>query len=151
MIGTRAPEPDASLRRVRRDGAVICLAGAAIALGAMGGRPDGALGVLAGGALMAVSYSAIRGGVDAAIRKAAPRAEDGPSAASAASAASRAAAWAAVRFITRYGVVALLAWVVLVPLRAHPLGVFAGVTAPVLAIGIEALRLAARGRSNGRK
>ena len=148
MISTRTPEPDASLRRVRRDAAVICLAGAIVALAAMGGRPDGALGVLAGGALMAVSYSAIRGGVDAAIRRAAPRLEDG---ASAPSSASRAAGWAAIRFIARYGVIALLAWVVLVPLRAHPLGVFAGVTAPVLAIGIEALRLAARGRSKGRK
>jgi len=53
--------------------------------------------------------------------------------------------------MARYGVIALLAWVVLVPLRAHPLGVFAGVTAPVLAIGIEALRLAARSRPNRRR
>jgi len=127
---TRVPESDASLRRVRRDAVVICLASAAAALAAMGGRPAGALGVLAGGALMAVSYSAIRGGVDAALRT---KAED--------RAASRAAAWAAFRFIARYGVIAVLAWAILVPLHAHPLGVFAGVTAPVLAIGIEALRL----------
>jgi hypothetical protein len=138
------PEPDASLRRVRRDAVVICLASAASALVAAGGRPDGALGVLAGGALMAVSYSAIRGGVDAALRKASPRAEGGPAAA--AVSASRAAGWAAFRFVARYGIIAILAWVVLVPLRAHPLGVFAGVTAPVLAIGVEAVRLARRGR-----
>jgi hypothetical protein len=138
------PEPDASLRRVRRDAVVICLASAASALVAAGGRPDGALGVLAGGALMAVSYSAIRVGVDAALRKASPRAEGEPAAA--AVSASRAAGWAAFRFVARYGIIAVLAWVVLVPLRAHPLGVFAGVTAPVLAIGVEAVRLVRRGR-----
>ena len=136
---TRVPESDASLRRVRRDAVVICLASAAAALAAMGGRPAGALGVLAGGALMAVSYSAIRGGVDRALG----RTGEGTEQASRPlpRAASRAAAWAAFRFIARYGVIAVLAWAILVPLHAHPLGVFAGVTAPVLAIGIEALRL----------
>jgi hypothetical protein len=131
------PERDASLRRVRRDAAVICVTAAALALLLMGGRPQGALGVLAGGVLMAVSYSAIRGGVDAAMGRAAASPDATP-------AASRAAVWAAFRVIARYGVIAVLAWAILVPLRAHPLGVFAGVTAPVLAIGIEAVRLARR-------
>jgi hypothetical protein len=52
-------------------------------------------------------------------------------------------AWTVVTFIGRYLVVGFVAWAVLVPLRAHPIGLFAGVTIPVLAIGIEALRLAA--------
>jgi len=133
------PEPDASLRRVRRDAVVICLACAAAALAALRGRPAGAVSVLAGGALMAVSYAAIRGGVDAALGKG-----SGQASRPLPRAASRAATWAAFRFIARYGVIAVLAWAVLVPLRAHPLGVFAGVTAPVLAIGIEAVRLARR-------
>jgi hypothetical protein len=141
VIGLGAPEPAASLRRVRRDAAVICLASAAAALAVMGGRPEGALGVLAGGALMAVSYTTIRGGVDAAIRKTSVRAAGERAAAAS---ASRAAGWAAFRFVARYGIIAVLAWAVLVPLRAHPLGVFAGVTAPVLAIGIEAIRLMRR-------
>jgi len=128
MYTTRSPEPDASLRRVQRDAAIICLALAALAAVVMGGRPEGALGVLAGGALMAVSYAAIKGGVDAALTRG----------------SSRAGAWAAFGFIARYGVIAVLAWAILVPLHAHPLGVFAGVTAPVLAIGIEAVRLARR-------
>jgi len=128
------PEPDASLRRVQRDAAIICVALAALAAVVMRGRPEGALGVLAGGALMAVSYAAIKGGVDAALGR---KGE---------AAASSAAAWAAFRFIARYGVIAVLAWAILVPLHADPLGVFAGVTAPVLAIGVEALRLARRRR-----
>jgi len=139
MPTSLSPEPDASLRRIQRDAAVLCAATAALALLLTGGRLEGALGVLAGGALMAVSYAAIKGGVDAALRRAAARPGEAP-------AASRAAAWAAFRFVARYGVLAVLAWTVLVPLRAHPLGVFAGVTAPVLAIGIEAVRLARRGR-----
>ena len=134
MFTTRSPEPDASLRRVQRDAAIICLALAALAVVMMRGRPEGALGVLAGGALMAVSYAAIKGGVDAALGRKGK------------GAASRAAAWAAFRFIARYGVMAVLAWAVLVPLHANPLGVFAGVSAPVLAIGIEAIRLVHRRR-----
>ena len=51
-------------------------------------------------------------------------------------------AWLLARFIGRYLVIGIVAWAVLVPLRAHPLGLFAGVTAPVVAIGIEAVRLA---------
>jgi hypothetical protein len=135
MFTTRSPEPDASLRRVQRDTLVICIGTVGLALLLMRGRPEGALGVLAGGALMAVSFLAIRGGVDAALKRGSPRA----------------GAWAAFRFIARYGVITVLAWAVLVPLRAHPLGVFAGVTAPVIAIGIEALRLVrpGRGRDGG--
>jgi hypothetical protein len=135
MFTTRLPEPDDSLRRVQRDATIICVALAALAAVVMRGRPEGALGVLAGGVLMAVSYAAIKGGVDAAL---------GRKGEGASRAASSAAAWAAVRFIARYGVIAVLAWAILVPLHAHPLGVFAGVTAPVLAIGIEAMRLARR-------
>jgi hypothetical protein len=130
MFTTRSPETDASLRRVQRDGVLICAATACLSLLVAHGRPAGALGVLAGGALMAVSFLAIRGGVDAALKRRRP----GPG------------GWAAFRFIARLGVIAVLSWAVLVPLRTDPLGVFAGVTAPVLAIGIEAVRLTRRGR-----
>ena len=51
-------------------------------------------------------------------------------------------AWTLAKFIGRYLVIGAAAWAVLVPLRAHPLGLFAGVTAPVAAIAIEAVRLA---------
>ncbi|MCK7461295.1 MAG: hypothetical protein MZU84_04105 [Sphingobacterium sp.] len=116
------------------------------------GRPEGALGVLAGAALMGVSYAAIKGGVTALaaagsrrparlIRQSACLERPGGLA-------------PAARFIGRYLVIGVAAWAVLVPLRAHPLGLFAGVTVPVLAIGIEAVRLAqaavARGAGQSR-
>ena len=64
MATIRTPERDASLRRVQRDSALFCVSAALAALALAGGRPQGALGVLAGGAMMAVSYAAIKGGVD---------------------------------------------------------------------------------------
>jgi hypothetical protein len=136
-----AREPDPSLRRVQRDAAVIATVVAAIALVLQGGRPEGALGVLAGAALMGFSFAAIKGGVTALLaRAAAGRAEPGRHV------SGRRVAWTMVTVIGRYAVVGVVAWAVLVPLRAHPLGLFAGVTAPVAAIGIEAARLA-RGAS----
>ena len=112
-----------------------------------GGRPEGALGVLAGAGLMGFSYAAIKGGVTAVLKRAAAASPDEPG-----ERRSKArAAWLLARFIGRYLVVGTVAWAVLVPLRAHPLGLFAGVTVPVVAIGIEAVRLAlASSRPRGR-
>ena len=105
------------------------------------------MGVLAGAALMAISYTAIKGGVTALFQRASAtsRAEPG------ARVTKGRVAWTLAKFIGRYLVVGLVAWAVLVPLRAHPLGLFAGVTVPVLAIGIEAIRLLrpAPGRRGG--
>ena len=133
-----AGELDPSLRRVQRDSAVVAVAAAALALAIQRGRPEGALGVLAGAGLMGFSYAAIRGGVTALLRRAAAASQTGPG-----ERVSRArVAWILAGFIGRYLVVGVVAWAVLVPLRAHPLGLFAGVTVPVLAIGLEAVRLA---------
>jgi len=141
-----AGERDPSLRRIQRDSAVIVLAAAAVALVVAGGRPEGALGVLAGAGLMGFSYAAIKGGVTALLQRAeaAGRAEPGDRHPKAR------VAWLLARFIGRYLVVGVVAWAVLVPLRAHPLGLFAGVTVPVLAIGIEAVRLNRRTPAPGR-
>lgn len=139
-------ESDPSLRRVQRDSAVIALAAAAVALVMEGGRPQGALGVLAGAGLMAFSFAAIKGGVTALLHRAAAagHAEPGDRP------PEVRVGGLLARFVGRYLVVGVVAWVVLVPLRAHPLGVFAGVTAPVLAIGIEAVRLNRRTSAPGR-
>jgi hypothetical protein len=128
---------DPYLRRVERDSAIACAVLVALAIPVGGFTPDAPLGVLAGAALMAFSYRVIRGGVDAVGKR-------GHASIAESSGASRAgarrAAWALTRFITRYGVLAVAAWVVLVPLHATPIAVFAGVSIPVLAIGIEAAR-----------
>ena len=52
--------------------------------------------------------------------------------------------WPLTKFILHYGVIAAAAYILLVPLRAHPVGMFVGVSAPVVAIGIEAIRLQRR-------
>jgi Flp pilus assembly protein TadB len=95
---------------------------------------------------MGFSYAAIKGGVTALLQRAeaAGRAEPGDHHPKA-----RVARLLA-RFIGRYLVVGVVAWAVLVPLKAHPLGLFAGVTVPVLAIGIEAVRLNRRRPAPGR-
>jgi hypothetical protein len=134
----RLPEPDPSLRRVQRDSGLICAAAAAVALILQRGRPAGALGVLAGTALMAISYRAIRDGVTAIVHRAAATSDKSPG-----GAVSRGRlAWTVMKFVGRYLLIGVAAWVVLVPFKAHPLGLFAGVTVPVLAIGVEAVRLA---------
>jgi hypothetical protein len=131
------PESDLSLRRVQRDSGIICAVAALAALVVERGRPDGALGVVAGAALMAFSYRAIEAGVSAIVRRAAATSEASPG-----KAVSRGrVAWTLARFAGRYLVIGVGAWAVLVPLRAHPLGLVAGVTVPVVAIGVEALRL----------
>jgi hypothetical protein len=130
-------ETDLSLRRVQRDSAIIAVAAAAAALLFQGGRSEGALGVLAGAGIMGFSYTAIKGGVTALLeRAAASRAGPGEPAPRAR------VAWLLARFIGRYLAAGLVGWLVLVPFRAHPLGLFAGVTVPVVAIGFEAVRRA---------
>jgi hypothetical protein len=133
-----AGEADRSLRRVQRDSAVIAVAGAALALLIQRGRPEGALGVLAGAAIMGVSYAAIKSGVTALVQRAAAAGQADP----AHRVSGGRGAWLLLKVIGRYLVIGVAAWAVLVPLRAHPLGLFAGVSVPVLAIGIEAVRLA---------
>jgi hypothetical protein len=141
----RPQEPDPSLRRVQRDSGIICAAAAAVALVVQRGRPAGALGVVAGAALMATSYLAIRDGVTAIVRRAEATSEASPG-----TAVSRGRlAWTVTKFVGRYLLIGVAAWAVLVPLKAHPLGLFAGVTVPVVAIGVEAVRLAGTAARRG--
>ncbi len=135
--GERRPgDRDASLGRVERDAVIVLAVMAATALLLQGGRPEGALGVLGGGALMGISYRAIKRVVNTLTARAGAGdpsgAEREPP-----DRAKRAVVW----FVFRYALLAAGAYVILMPLRAHPLGVFAGVTAPVVAIALEAVRL----------
>ena len=138
-------EADPSLRRVQRDAAVIAVAGAVIALLIQRGRAEGAIGVLAGAALMGVSYAAIKNGVTALVQRASAVGE----ATTGARVSGGQGAWLLFKVMGRYLVIGVAAWAVLVPLKAHPLGLFAGVSVPVLAIGIEAVRLVRRTRPPG--
>ncbi len=130
--------PDESyLRRIERDSLIACAALTLIAIPLGGFRPDAPLGILAGTALMAYSYRSIRGGVVAITARAR---ESATGEAAAGGDRVRRVAWALAKFIARYGVLALSAWVILVPLRASPLSVFVGVSVPVFAVAAEAFR-----------
>ena len=133
-----AGDADSSLRRVERDAVVMAVAAAVAAVAIQRGRLDGALGVVAGAGLMGVSYAAIKGGVTAIVGRAAAA---GGSEGGGPRVSRGRLAFLAARFIGRYLLIGIAAWLVLVPLRAHPVGLFAGVTVPIAAIGLEALRL----------
>jgi hypothetical protein len=130
---------------------------AAIALIVERGRPDGAAGVLAGGTLAAISYLAIRGGVDVVLAMASkaavrvgtggtPEGGDGPGAGFALTPGRR--AWLALKFIGRYALLAVGAYVMLACFRVHPVGLLAGATAPFVAAAVQLMR-SSRASSGG--
>jgi hypothetical protein len=155
-------DPDQALRRFERDAAIACGAMAVIALLAERGRPEGAAGVLAGGALMALSYWAIKGGVDLVVDLAARarltasarepggratawprrRAErEGGTPCSAPALPARRRVGLAVKFFTRYALLAVGAYVMLTCFRVHAVGLLAGATTPFVAAVVQAVRL----------
>jgi hypothetical protein len=118
---------DRALRRVERRSLITCAAlAAAAALGTQ--RVDAMLGVLGGGALVALSYRGIKAGISVAM---APGADD--------ERASRSVAIALVKFFTRYAILALAAYVIMARLRLPPVAVLAGASSLVIAVMIEAL------------
>jgi hypothetical protein len=122
---------DPFLRRIERDAIVACVTMSIIATVIWWGESDIPLGVLAGGALVAISYSGIKSGVDVLARRARER---------------YARSWALVKFLARYGIVAAAAYLMMVHVRLHPAAVVAGASSLVIAAAAEALR-AARGRT----
>lgn len=125
----RLADRDASLRQFERDAAVACGAMALVALAIGRGRPDGAAGVLAGGALAGVSYWGLKGAVDLVAGVAGqggltPRSRVG----------------LAVKFFTRYALLAVGAYVMLTCFRVHPVGLLAGATTPFVAALVQAVR-----------
>jgi len=114
-------ERDPFLRRFERDAIVACVALASAALVWPGGGPWLAASVGGGGLLAATSYRFIKGGVDAV-----------------ATGGARPAAL--VKYFTRYGMLALAAYVMLARLRLHPVGLLVGVSSLVAAAALTAAR-----------
>jgi hypothetical protein len=114
-------EPDAFLRRFERTSLVACLVGAAGGVVVSGGDWWVGVAVVGGGALAAISYAGVKAGVEAA--------------------AGGQRAWSLVKFFTRYGILALCAYVMLARLRLHPVGVVAGASSPVVAAMVAAARV----------
>ena len=140
-----AAEPDPLLHRVQRDTAVVCGALALVAVLAGGWRA--AFGVVAGGLVVFVSYRGIKAGVDGVIGGPPPRdaaaGDEFPDAARewhASDFVARTRAWALVKFITRYAILAFVAYVMMVRLRAHPVWMVAGASSFVAAAALEAAR-----------
>ena len=106
-----------------------------------GGRLDVTVGVVAGGALMAVSYLGIKGGAAVLVTAVeAGRAKRG------------ALIVASLKFLGRFALLALAAYVILARLRMHPVGVLVGASVPVVAVATlvpRFLRRATRGETRG--
>ena len=151
-------DADPLLRRLERRALVFCVLAAAATLVLRGGRPEVALGVVGGGILIGVSYWAIRSSIDGILALAlggmpsaglkpggSEERERGshPAAAEvspdARAGARRSALVYGFRFVGRYAVLAALAYVMLVWLRLHPVGLIIGVSSIVVAAAIEAV------------
>lgn len=114
-------ERDPVLRRFERDLVLAC-AGLAVVAGVVPwGGPHAAAAVVGGGLLAVVSYHAIKGGVTASIE------------------GSR-SPWRLVNFFTRYAILAVAAYVMLVRFRLHPVGIVVGVSSVVVAAMAAAVR-----------
>jgi hypothetical protein len=125
-----SPERDPLLRRTERAAIVACAAMAAAAWVIARGRVDAPLGVAGGGLLVLISYSGIKGGIDALV-------EGVPEGAAA---GRQRMAIGLVKFFTRYAILALAAYVIMARLRLSPLAVFAGASSLGVAVAVEAVR-----------
>jgi hypothetical protein len=121
---------------VERTSLVVCAAMAAVALALARGRTGPALGVLGGGALIALSYHTIGSGVSALVAAVSPHAIDG-----AVPARPPRMGLTLAKVVSRYALLALLAYVMIARLRLHPVGLLAGASSVVAAVSIEAVRL----------
>jgi hypothetical protein len=121
------------LRRLERGAVIWCVLAGGAVLALAPSRTDVLLGIAGGGVLAIVSFYAIRGSVDAAVRALAPapggsdpaRARLGP---------------LVVKMTGRYALLALLAYVMIARLRLHPLGLLLGMTALAASATAEAVR-----------
>jgi hypothetical protein len=117
-------ERDPMLLRIERTALVVCGGMALVAAVAYRGVAVAA-GVAGGGLLVAISYRGIKGGIEAVSGGGGRRG---------------AVAIGLVKFFTRYGILAAVAYVIMVRLRLPPVAVVAGASSLVVAIAVEAVR-----------
>jgi hypothetical protein len=122
MTGSNVAETDPGLRRIERRSVIACGA-LALAAGVLTRRVDAPLGVLGGGALVAISYHGIKAGISAVVNGGA-----------------KPVAIGLVKFFTRYAILAVAAYVIMARLRLPPVAVLAGASSLVIAVMAEALR-----------
>jgi hypothetical protein len=146
-------DADPALRRFERDAVGACLAMAAVAFVAgalwqdIGAAARAALGVVGGGLLLAFSYRAIKGAADVLVAVATGRSGvDAPDARPVLSGGRR--AFLTAKFLARYALLAVAAYVMLTCFRLHPVGVLAGATSPFVAALVQAARMFRAGRQH---
>jgi hypothetical protein len=136
--------PDPQLRRIERTALIWCAAAAAVAVVLDPSRPRVAAGVLGGGALVGLSYWAIRSSITTLVEgmmKAPAAASDRGAPRDPAVGLRPAKLTTAIgRFVGRYALLGFLAYVMIARLRLHPLGLLIGASSIVAATAIEAVR-----------
>jgi hypothetical protein len=122
---------DAVLQRVERTAIVCCGAMAIAALAIAKGSPRPAIAVLAGGFLIGLSYWSIKSGISNLL--------DAAAGGGAQARAPRVRI--AFQLAGRYALLGFVAYVMIVRLRLHPLGLLAGASSIVAAVTVEAVRV----------
>lgn len=117
------------LRRLERETLVVLMVMTAGALLLKPSVPLLALGVVGGGVLSGLAYWGIRGLADVLVAGAI-RGEI----------RSNSRGWALVKFFTRHAILALAGYGMMTRLKLDPVGMLMGVSAPIAAIALEALR-----------
>ncbi len=131
-------EADPMLRRIERSAIVACGAMAVVAALVARGRIAAAAGVVAGGALAGIAYRGLKDGIDAAAAMG-KSGEHGRTRATA----------GLVKFFTRYGILAAVAYVILARLGLPPVAVVAGASSLVVAVTVEALQWKSSNTNSG--
>ena len=117
------------IRRLARNTALVCAVLTVAAFAWAPDRPRVALGVAGGGVLVGLAFWALAGVVNALVT----RPESGEI-----RRVSR--GFALVKFFTRHGILAFVAYVMMVRLHLDPVGMVVGVTSIVAAATVEAAR-----------
>ena len=125
------PDADPFIRRLERDALIFAAVATAAALAVRPHQPAIAAGVAGGGLLALASLRAIRSSVDAVLSRLVPGTGSMP---------ARAGAGLGVKLAGRYALVALGAYVMIVRLRLHAIGVLIGASSLVAAASVEAVR-----------
>jgi hypothetical protein len=126
-------QADTFLRRLERTALLACAAMAVVAFGIARDGLVASLAVLAGGALIGVSYWTIGSGVNALTRVRDSGEERAPRRPS--------LALTVAKISGRYALLALFAYVMIARLRLHPIGLLAGASSVAVAASIEAVRI----------
>ena len=126
-------DADPVIRRLERDAVIWAALATAAALAIRPDQPGLAAGVAGGGILTLTSLWAIRASVDALLSRIAPATATG-------GAPARAGVRLAVKLAGRYALLGLGAYVMIVRLRLHAIGVLIGASSLVAAASVEAVR-----------